>query len=214
MGKPELIPSVSERRSSLRALANFGGTVTCSIEDTLLMVGADDSFNPSRNVAAATQHHPCTTHKDITSSNFVRVLLKNKGQIEWFIKFATSDNSLQLTFNFLNPPLAEDAFHQLPSNKIPSEATQRQSALHPLRSLWVEDMMDDDADVVVPTGCVRWMPEGGTRWRGMRGERGGRGQGEGGDMAPSQQSQGCASTNNAYEAGTSMQVEIPATPRS
>ncbi|MED6193506.1 hypothetical protein PIB30_020120 [Stylosanthes scabra] len=50
--------------------------------------------------------------------------------------------------------------------------------------------------------------------RPRRGGRAGRGRGEGGDAAPTQQTQGGASTSQAVEeAGTSSQAYLPSTPQ-
>ncbi|MED6184248.1 hypothetical protein PIB30_045642 [Stylosanthes scabra] len=68
------------------------------------------------------------------------------------------------------------------------------------------------------TGRVRRMPKGGGHRRAKGGGggwgEGGRGRREGGDKAPSQQSQGGASTSHVNETGMSTHIEIPAAPRS
>ncbi|MED6111260.1 hypothetical protein PIB30_050924 [Stylosanthes scabra] len=61
--------------------------------------------------------------------------------------------------------------------------------------------MAEEAEAVTPTCRPRRMPEDCGRGRG------GRGRGEGGDRAPSEQTQGDASTSHAHEAGTSKQTE-------
>ncbi|MED6185844.1 hypothetical protein PIB30_060901 [Stylosanthes scabra] len=69
-------------------------------------------------------------------------------------------------------------------------------------------MMAEDAEAVDLAHRPRCMLE--SRGRG----RGGRGCGQCGDGAPSQQTQGGANTSHAHEAGTRTQAEVPATPRS
>ncbi|MED6193565.1 hypothetical protein PIB30_020709 [Stylosanthes scabra] len=116
-----------------------------------------------------------------------------------------------------------DRFHHLPPHEIPVEATQRQSGPHPARPdlphvpdnrrparrmmvgtrttawdwQWLDDMMGEDAPAAPPTGG-----------------RTGRGHGEGGDVASTQQTQGGASTSQAVEeAGTSSQAYLSPTPQ-
>ncbi|MED6196432.1 hypothetical protein PIB30_047515 [Stylosanthes scabra] len=77
--------------------------------------------------------------------------------------------------------------------------------------------MAEDAPATPPTQKIRCMPESYARRRGAgrprRGGRVGRGRGEGGDAAPTQQTQGGASTSQAVEeAGTSSQAYLPSTP--
>ncbi|MED6108501.1 hypothetical protein PIB30_024530 [Stylosanthes scabra] len=68
---------------------------------------------------------------------------------------------------------------------------------------WLDEMMDVDAPAVRPTQRIRRMPEDyGRRRRG----RGDRGRAEGGDTAPTQQSEGGASTSHAHHAGRSTQA--------
>ncbi|MED6134339.1 hypothetical protein PIB30_036192 [Stylosanthes scabra] len=102
-----------------------------------------------------------------------------------------------------------DRSHHLPPDKIPVEATKRQSGPHPARPdvphvpdnrrparrmmvgtrttardwQWLDNMMAEDAPVVPPTQKIRRMPESYARRRGAgrprRGGRAGRGRGEG-----------------------------------
>ncbi|MED6216051.1 hypothetical protein PIB30_004082 [Stylosanthes scabra] len=121
-------------------------------------------------------------------------------------------------------------------DEIPVDATQRQTAPHPRRShvsdvpdrrrlgrqmivgtrttmrdcQWVEEMMADDAEAAAPARCPRRMLEGSRRGRSRSN---GRGRGEGGDTAPSQKTQGGASTSHVHEADTSTQAVVPGTPQ-
>ncbi|MED6154889.1 hypothetical protein PIB30_000391 [Stylosanthes scabra] len=81
---------------------------------------------------------------------------------------------------------------------------------------WLDDMMAEDASAERLTQKIRRMPESYGRQRGAaRGDRGGRGHGEGCNTAPTQQTQGGASSSKAVEAaGTSTQTQgtkIPST---
>ncbi|MED6206809.1 hypothetical protein PIB30_030125 [Stylosanthes scabra] len=83
---------------------------------------------------------------------------------------------------------------------------------------WLEDIMVEDVPTAPPTQKIRRMPESYARRRGAgrprRGGRVGRGRGEGGDAAPTQQTQDGASTSQAVEeAGTSSQAYLPSTPQ-
>ncbi|MED6145526.1 hypothetical protein PIB30_026109 [Stylosanthes scabra] len=110
-----------------------------------------------------------------------------------------------------------DRFHHLLPDEIPVEATQRQSGPHPARPdvphvpdnkrpgrrmmvgtrttardwQWLDDIMDEDAPAAPPTQKNRRMPVSYACRRGAgrprRGGRAGRGSGEGGDAAPTQQ---------------------------
>ncbi|MED6197561.1 hypothetical protein PIB30_057555 [Stylosanthes scabra] len=118
----------------------------------------------------------------------------------------------------------EDLFHRLPPEEIPIEAVQRQSAPHPPRPdvpdnkrpvrrmmvgtrttardwQWLDDALAEDAPAAPPTQRNRRMPVRYGCWRGAgrprRGGRAGKGCGEEGDAAPTQQTQGGASTSRA-----------------
>ncbi|MED6205529.1 hypothetical protein PIB30_018517 [Stylosanthes scabra] len=126
-----------------------------------------------------------------------------------------------------------DHFHHLPPDDIPVEATQRQSGPHPARPdvphvpdnrrparrmMWLDDMMAEDAPAASPTQKNRRMPMSYACRRGAgrprRGGRARRGRGEGGDTAPTQQTQGGASTSRAVEeAGTSSRAYLSPTPQ-
>ncbi|MED6120699.1 hypothetical protein PIB30_023464 [Stylosanthes scabra] len=110
-------------------------------------------------------------------------------------------------------------FHCLPPDEIPVEAMLRQSAPHPARPdvphvpdnrrlgrrmmvrtrttardwQWLDEMMVEDAPAERSTQKIRRMPESYARQRGAG--RAGRGRDEGGDTAPTQQTQGGASTS-------------------
>ncbi|MED6167795.1 hypothetical protein PIB30_006075 [Stylosanthes scabra] len=137
-----------------------------------------------------------------------------------------------------------DCIHQLPPDEIPVEATQRQSGPHPPRPdvphvpdnrrptrrmmvgtrttardwEWLDDMLAEGVPAAPPTQKNRRMPVSyGCRRGAGRPRRGGRavrGRGEGGDAAPTQQTQGGASTSREVEeAGTSSQAYISPTPQ-
>ncbi|MED6152377.1 hypothetical protein PIB30_091486 [Stylosanthes scabra] len=137
------------------------------------------------------------------------------------------------------PPLVPSPagpFHQLPADDIPVDATQRLSAPHPHRPVvpdvldnrrparrmmvgtmttardwkWLDEMMANNVQAVPPTRRIRRMAEGRGRPRGWRG---GRGRGEGSDTAPTQLSEGGASTSHVHHAGTSTQADLPSTPQ-
>ncbi|MED6121668.1 hypothetical protein PIB30_032324 [Stylosanthes scabra] len=138
----------------------------------------------------------------------------------------------------------EDLFHRLSPDEISVEAVQRQSAPHPPRPdvpdvpdnrrpakrmmvgtrittrdwQWLDDALAEDAPAAPPTQRNRRMPVSYGSRRGAsrphRGGRAGRGRGEEGDTAPTQQTQGGASTSRAVEeAGTSSQAYISPTPQ-
>ncbi|MED6138184.1 hypothetical protein PIB30_071907 [Stylosanthes scabra] len=137
-----------------------------------------------------------------------------------------------------------DRFHRLPPDEIPVEGVQRQASPHPPRPdmphvpdnrrptrrmmvgtrttardwQWLDDVMAEDAPVAPPTQKNRRMPVSYGCRRGAgrpcRGGRAGRGCDEGGDTAPTQQTQGGASTSRAVEeAGTSSQAYLSPTPQ-
>ncbi|MED6216067.1 hypothetical protein PIB30_004097 [Stylosanthes scabra] len=134
-----------------------------------------------------------------------------------------------------------DRFHHLPPDEMPVEATQRQSGPHPPRPdvpvnrrsarrmmvgtrttawdwQWLDDMMAEDVPAAPPTQKNRCMPVSYACRRGAgrprRGGIAGKGCGEGGDAAPTQQTQGGASTSQAVEeAGTSSHAYLSPTPQ-
>ncbi|MED6109573.1 hypothetical protein PIB30_034980 [Stylosanthes scabra] len=80
---------------------------------------------------------------------------------------------------------------------------------------WLDDIMAEDAPAAPPMQKIRRMPVSYACRRGAgRPRRGGRGRGEGGDAALTQQTQGGASTSQAVEeAGTSSQAYLQSTPQ-
>ncbi|MED6167616.1 hypothetical protein PIB30_004427 [Stylosanthes scabra] len=131
-------------------------------------------------------------------------------------------HALWATRRYLVPA---DRFHHLPPDEIPVEATQRQSGPHPPRLdvphvpdsrrptrrmmvgtrttvrdwQWLDDMKAEDVPTAPPTQKNMRMPVSYACRRGAgkprRGSRAGRGRGEGGDAAPTQQTHGGASTS-------------------
>ncbi|MED6133708.1 hypothetical protein PIB30_030566 [Stylosanthes scabra] len=113
-----------------------------------------------------------------------------------------------------------DRFHHLPPNEIPATLEEDDGWDEDHRSdwQWLDDIMAEDAPATPPTQMIRHMPESFARRRGAgrprRSGRAGRGRREGGDTAPTQQTQGGASTSQAIEeARTSSQAYISPTPQ-